>query len=466
MRSVHWTNSRALGSRVRRATGLAATLFTVAAALALSTAATAGAVGSFGPHGTPAPATAASGSHVHPSSTVAPLTLSNITVTDLATNEATVYSYANTAPAYSSNDNCNQSNGLLCMTFGAGANSTDGGAFLLLEPSLAAGNVYDDGTMSVSINGSNCGIGTGGSTEDTAAAELDQYVFTSGPTPVQAVAVQFDCTTDTTDISGTIAYNIVPTDPADGYYVFGQQGELTGFGNDNYLVYLDGAVNYNLNAPIVGMAPTPDGGGYWMVGSDGGVYASGDAQFYGSTGNLHLNKPIVGMAATPDGKGYWFVGSDGGIFAYGDAQFYGSTGNLHLNKPIVGMAATSSGRGYWLVASDGGIFAYGDAQFYGSTGNLHLNKPIVGMAPTPDGGGYWFVASDGGIFAYGDAHFYGSTGNLKLTEPIVGMTPNPDGSGYWFTAADGGVFSFGSALFQGSLGGLGITDVAGMSLGM
>ncbi len=39
-----------------------------------------------------------------------------------------------------------------------------------------------------------------------------------------------------------------------------------------------------------------------------------------------LNKPIVGMTATPDGKGYWLVASDGGIFSYGDATFFGSTG--------------------------------------------------------------------------------------------------------------------------------------------
>ena len=39
---------------------------------------------------------------------------------------------------------------------------------------------------------------------------------------------------------------------------------------------------------------------------------------------MHLNKPIVGMAATPDGKGYWLVASDGGIFTFGDAAFYGS----------------------------------------------------------------------------------------------------------------------------------------------
>ncbi len=54
------------------------------------------------------------------------------------------------------------------------------------------------------------------------------------------------------------------------------------------------------------------------------------------------------MASTPDGKGYWLVASDGGIFTFGDANFYGSTGAI-LNKPIVGMAPTPDGRatGWW-----------------------------------------------------------------------------------------------------------------------
>ena len=131
------------------------------------------------------------------------------------------------------------------------------------------------------------------------------------------------------------------------------------------------------------------------------------------------------MAATPDGGGYWLVASDGGIFAFGDARFLGSTGAIHLNAPIVGMAATPDGGGYWLVASDGGIFAFGDARFLGSTGALHLNAPIVGMAATPDGGGYWLVASDGGIFSFGDARFLGSTGCVRLNRPIVGMAAEP-----------------------------------------
>jgi hypothetical protein len=85
---------------------------------------------------------------------------------------------------------------------------------------------------------------------------------------------------------------------------------------------------------------------------------AGDAVFYGSTGSLPLNKPIVGMASTPSGNGYWLVASDGGIFAFGDAVFYGLTGSLPLNKPIVGMAPTVDWHGYWLVASDGGVFAF------------------------------------------------------------------------------------------------------------
>ena len=78
--------------------------------------------------------------------------------------------------------------------------------------------------------------------------------------------------------------------------------------------------------------------------------------------------------------GYWLVASDGGIFAFGDAKFYGSTGNIELNQPITGMAPTPTGNGYWLTASDGGVFTFGDAAFFGSTGLLRLSKPVVGMA--------------------------------------------------------------------------------------
>ena len=198
------------------------------------------------------------------------------------------------------------------------------------------------------------------------------------------------------------------------------------------------------------MAGTPDGGGYWLVASDGGIFSYGDAGFYGSTGSIALNRPVVGMAATPDGKGYWLVASDGGIFAYGDAQFYGSTGGMALNKPVVGMASTPDGKGYWLVASDGGIFAYGDAQFYGSTGSIALNKPIIGMLPGPNGAGYFLVASDGGMFSYGDTQFYGSLGGLPIKHPIVAAADDANANGYWMTDSAGLVSNFGNASYYGS----------------
>ncbi len=108
------------------------------------------------------------------------------------------------------------------------------------------------------------------------------------------------------------------------------------------------SVPTGLRAPIVGIAATPDGNGYWLVGADGGVFSFGDANFYGSAANTHLKAPIVGIAATPDGNGYWLVGADGGVFSFGDANFYGSAANTHLKAPIVGIAATPDGNGYWL----------------------------------------------------------------------------------------------------------------------
>ena len=205
------------------------------------------------------------------------------------------------------------------------------------------------------------------------------------------------------------------------------------------------------------MAATPDGGGYWLVAADGGVFSFGDARFFGSQGGSHLNQPVVGMAATPDGGGYWLVAADGGVFSFGDARFFGSQGGSHLNQPVVGMAATPDGGGYWLVAADGGVFSFGDAPFFGSEGGVHLNQPVVGMAATPDRvgegagpgeDGYWLVAADGGVFSFGIAPFDGSKGGSPLSEPIAGMVADPHG-GYWLVGNGGGVFNFGGAGFYG-----------------
>ena len=136
--------------------------------------------------------------------------------------------------------------------------------------------------------------------------------------------------------------------------------------------------------------------GYNLVGSDGAVYPF-NVHSHGSLVGTKLNKPIVASASTPDGLGYWLVASDGGVFSFGDAGYYGSTGAMTLNKPIVGMASTPDGKGYWLVASDGGIFSFGDATFYGSEGSAPLNSPIIGIRSPQSGGGYWMYSANGDV---------------------------------------------------------------------
>ena len=219
----------------------------------------------------------------------------------------------------------------------------------------------------------------------------------------------------------------------------------------------------HLNAPMVGMAATPGGGGYREAGSDGGVFSFGNARFHGSTaacasmprssawppprtavywlvrlrrrhlqlrgravvrlgGSLRLNKPIVGMAVTPDGHGYWLVASDGGIFSYGDAAFYGSRGGQPLNKPIVGIAASASDSATGSSPPIAASSATAMPPSWAETGSMVLNKPIVGMMGTFDGAGYWLTASDGGIFSYGDTGFYGSAGSIHLNAPVVSDT--------------------------------------------
>lgn len=57
--------------------------------------------------------------------------------------------------------------------------------------------------------------------------------------------------------------------------------------------------------------------GYWMLGSNGQVFAFGDAQRHGDQAG---GVPSVDLEPTPSGAGYWILGDAGAIDAFGDAQ--------------------------------------------------------------------------------------------------------------------------------------------------
>ncbi len=106
------------------------------------------------------------------------------------------------------------------------------------------------------------------------------------------------------------------------------------------------------------------------------MFALGDAKFDGSMGDVKLNQPVVAIVPDPDGEGYWLVASDGGVFAF-KAPFLGSMGDVRLNKPMRGMVPY--GNGYLMVAEDGGVFNFSNKPFSGSTGNNPPVNPMVSI---------------------------------------------------------------------------------------
>jgi hypothetical protein len=228
-----------------------------------------------------------------------------------------------------------------------------------------------------------------------------------------------------------------------GYWMLGRTGAIYPFGS-NALRFGAGATSTAVDLDIA-----PSGYGYWIVDSQGRVFASGDARSYGNAPALAPGDSVTSISRTASGKGYWLFTAHGRVYPFGDARFYGDMSASHLNGTVVDSVRTASGGGYYMVGADGGVFSFGDARFHGSTGAMRLSAPVRAITPDPDGAGYWLVSVDGGVFAF-DAPYLGSMGNVRLNRPIVGMVAF--GNGYLMVGADGGIFNFSSKPYYGSLG--------------
>ena len=276
--------------------------------------------------------------------------------------------------------------------------------------------------------------------------------FTANQTLFAQWAV--NATNPTTPISAPAA--------ARGYYLVGSDGGVFTFGGAEFY---GSTGSLKLQRPIVGITSTVNDGGYWLVASDGGIFSFGDAGYYGSvpglgvapagtSGGDHLNAPIVGMVASSDGGGYFMVAADGGVFAFGDATFEGSCPGIGgCAGAAVAVAPDASGRGYWLITATGHIYSFGDAAYYGAPGPQ--SSSVTSMVHTAGGLGYWVLLANGSVYAYGDAVGWGGpTGSVTPPNSASAIFATSDGGGYWVTSAIGEVFAYGDAPYDGDMSGI------------
>ncbi len=255
---------------------------------------------------------------------------------------------------------------------------------------------------------------------------------------------------------GSVTFTGMHADEGTGAPVTAVPVEMSNLGSDAITSYPGTVVGSSLT--VTYGAPAH---GYWLVGSDGGVFTYGAAGYFGSTAGTALQRPVTGISPTPDRRGYWLVAADGGVFAYGDAGYFGSIPGLgigpagsagtvqHLDQPIVAVAGSGDGGGYLMLASDGGVFAIGDAHYAGSCPEIGgCAGQAVAVLPDAGGLGYWLVTTTGAVYAFGGAPYDG--GASGTSSPITSAVRTPDGGGYYLLAADGTVYPFGDAVDFGT----------------
>jgi hypothetical protein len=225
------------------------------------------------------------------------------------------------------------------------------------------------------------------------------------------------------------------------------------------MLHIDGRVQSH-GAPRVAW---PKIGNTWALSysaardTDGGYVATVNGKVYPVGTGVQVagsmagrsRQPIVGIAATPTGRGYALLGANGAVYTFGDAKYRGGLAST-WHAPVASIEMTPTGRGYVVLTRDGAVYAFGDAHFYGSAQPQTRNTTAVDIALRHDGHGYWVVTSNGRVASFGAAGAYGGLDSYARSNPVVAIVPTDAGDGYRLVDRAGNVHVFGAARAVGS----------------
>ena len=262
------------------------------------------------------------------------------------------------------------------------------------------------------------------------------------------------------------------TTAGSGFRVVTARGRVL---NHNASPHGDWGSTSGADRPVVGIAGTPTGEGYWLLDARGAVAARGDARWQGDVAQLSLLGSATQVVATPSGQGYAIVSSAGPLYSFGDAQVMGSSHWDSPPSPAQAIVMTPTGQGHWLFRRDGTAEEYGDAKFIGvatrtvmNLGKATFSFTVLEPGPTkvvfnlsgttatitqdwsPDTEGYWMLGDDGAVYGFGSAAVAGDPGSaIDPPHRAVDLEPTPDGAGYWIIDDSGHVYAYGSAWTDG-----------------
>ncbi len=236
-----------------------------------------------------------------------------------------------------------------------------------------------------------------------------------------------------------------------GYVIASSQGSIYNFDSSGMVE------NQGQGMNVVCLVTTFDGGGYWVVYSNGLAQGFGDAPTYLAPAPHALDGAQIVAGAT-GGFGLWLISSVGQVIADGGAPPLVSYGYTRLSSAPVAFVANGP-VGAWVVMANGQIFNLGVSPILQglSTSQLAGDTVVAGVKPESMNG-LWIVTKSGKVFSLGGAQSFGSLSSLGISGTVVAMASSGDGGGYELVLSTGAIIPFGDAPFFGDLVALGISQ--------